>query len=353
MGFFFFIIVFLFHYSKAQTVPATYVFGDSLVDVGNNNYLRLSLAKANFPHNGIDFPGQKATGRFGNGRNAADFLAEKVGSPTSPPYLSLVSNKNSEAFQNGVSFASGGAGIFNGTDEVYHQSIPLTRQLEYYSLVHKTLVQQLGGPGAEKHLSKSLFAIVIGSNDLFGYFRSTKLRSKITPEEYVNKMIVTLKDQLRSLHAYGARKFVVIGVGSIGCCPAERGKSLSEDCFQEMNDWAIKYNDGLKSTLQELNSELQNFNYSYFETYTVLQKLVQQPASYGFVEVKAACCGLGKLKSEAPCLPVSSYCSNRKEHIFWDLYHPTEATHSILTDYIFNGPPEYTFPLNVKQLIAL
>lgn len=55
-------------------VPGIYMFGDSLVDVGNNNHLSLSLAKANFPHNGIDFPTGEATGRFSNGKNVADFL---------------------------------------------------------------------------------------------------------------------------------------------------------------------------------------------------------------------------------------------------------------------------------------
>ena len=46
--------------------------------------------------------------------------AEKVGLVTSPPYLSLVSkikfNKKNVSFLHGVNFASGGAGIFNGTD---------------------------------------------------------------------------------------------------------------------------------------------------------------------------------------------------------------------------------------------
>ena len=40
-----------------------------------------------------------------------------MGLPTSPPYLSLASNNRS--FLTGVSFASGGAGIFVGTDERY------------------------------------------------------------------------------------------------------------------------------------------------------------------------------------------------------------------------------------------
>lgn len=49
------------------------------------------------------------------------WAAQKVGLPTSPPYLSLVSksNKKKGSFEAGVSFASGGAGIFNGTDDEY------------------------------------------------------------------------------------------------------------------------------------------------------------------------------------------------------------------------------------------
>lgn len=65
-------------YAEAQLVPAMYVFGDSLVDVGNNNYLKYSFAKANFPPNGLDFPTGKPTGRFGNGKNAADFLGKLI-----------------------------------------------------------------------------------------------------------------------------------------------------------------------------------------------------------------------------------------------------------------------------------
>lgn len=59
----------------AGSVPAIYVLGDSLADVGNNNHL-VTLLRADFAHNGIDYPGQKATGRFSNGKNSVDFLGE-------------------------------------------------------------------------------------------------------------------------------------------------------------------------------------------------------------------------------------------------------------------------------------
>lgn len=53
-----------------------YVFGDSLVDVGNNNHPSFSFNRATFPHYGIDFPHKEAPERFGNGKNSADFLGK-------------------------------------------------------------------------------------------------------------------------------------------------------------------------------------------------------------------------------------------------------------------------------------
>ena len=58
---------------SAQIVPAIFVFGDSLLDAGNNNYI-LTLSKANYVPNGIDFG--MPTGRFTNGRTVADIIGK-------------------------------------------------------------------------------------------------------------------------------------------------------------------------------------------------------------------------------------------------------------------------------------
>lgn len=342
------LLIYGFDSSKAQLVPAMFVFGDSLVDVGNNNHLPLSTAKANFPHNGVDFANKKATGRFSNGKNAADLLAQKLGLPTSPPYLSL-SSENASGFMTGVSFASGGAGIFNGTDEKLAQSIPLTKQVGYYESVYQSLVKMLEPSGAEDRISKSIFLVVIGSNDIFGYPGT----EKTPPQQYVDSMVITLKALLQRLHSSGARKFVFPAVGALGCIPSERVKNQTEECNESTNSLAVAYNKGLKSMLQELKAELKDVSYTYFDTYTMLQNFVQNPANNGFSEVKAACCGLGKLKAKFPCLPISTYCPNRRDHVWWDLYHPTEAAATILVDAIFDGPLQFSSPINVRQLVAL
>lgn len=61
--------------------PVTYVFGDSMSDVGNNNYLQMSLAKSNYPWYGIDYPSGEATGRFTNGKTIGDYMGKRPSPP--------------------------------------------------------------------------------------------------------------------------------------------------------------------------------------------------------------------------------------------------------------------------------
>ena len=56
-----------------QLVPALFIFGDSVVDVGNNNLLP-TIVKANFPPYGRDFNHSWPSGRFCNGKLATDFM---------------------------------------------------------------------------------------------------------------------------------------------------------------------------------------------------------------------------------------------------------------------------------------
>jgi hypothetical protein len=60
--------------AAAPQVPCFFIFGDSLVDNGNNNVI-VSMARANYPPYGIDFAGGP-TGRFSNGLTTVDVLGE-------------------------------------------------------------------------------------------------------------------------------------------------------------------------------------------------------------------------------------------------------------------------------------
>ncbi|GAU20572.1 hypothetical protein TSUD_33190 [Trifolium subterraneum] len=79
---------------------AFFVFGDSLVDNGNNNYLA-TTARADSPPYGIDFPNQEPTGR------------QEIGSEPPLPYLSP--KLKGDKLLVGANFASAGVGILNDT----------------------------------------------------------------------------------------------------------------------------------------------------------------------------------------------------------------------------------------------
>lgn len=74
------LIVTLFVATQSSPLaPALYIFGDSLVDNGNNNML-LTLAKADYDPYSINFPGQVSRGRFTDGRTVADFIGKIISS---------------------------------------------------------------------------------------------------------------------------------------------------------------------------------------------------------------------------------------------------------------------------------
>lgn len=58
-----------------EKIPALIVFGDSIMDPGNNNYIK-TLVKCDFPPYGRDFNGGSPTGRFSNGKIPSDFIGQ-------------------------------------------------------------------------------------------------------------------------------------------------------------------------------------------------------------------------------------------------------------------------------------
>ncbi|KAK8944516.1 GDSL esterase/lipase EXL3 [Platanthera zijinensis] len=94
--------------SSTPIVPAVILFGDSIVDPGNNNDM-VTLAKGNFPPYGRDFIGHVPTGRFSNGKIPGDLIASSLGvKETVPAYVGQ--NLGDEDLLTGVSFASGASG---------------------------------------------------------------------------------------------------------------------------------------------------------------------------------------------------------------------------------------------------
>ncbi|KAL0352922.1 UNVERIFIED_CONTAM: GDSL esterase/lipase [Sesamum angustifolium] len=121
-------------HGQQQQVPCLFFLGDSQFDNGNNNLL-LTSAKANYPPYGIDYA-DGATGRFSNGRNIADYLAQLLGfEKPVPPFATA---RGSDIIK-GVNYASGGAGILAESGIQLGDRISLDRQL----LNHRLTIARL------------------------------------------------------------------------------------------------------------------------------------------------------------------------------------------------------------------
>ncbi|CAN6162437.1 unnamed protein product [Urochloa humidicola] len=342
----------------AARPPAIFVFGDSTLDVGNNNYLPgPDVPRANKPYYGIDFPGSVATGRFSNGYNIADYLAKSMGFPCSPPpYLSLAPSTSrlvQTAVAGGVSYASGGAGILDSTNG--GNNIPLSKQVQYFRSTKSQMVAKLGSRATNLLLAKSVFLFSVGSNDLFVFAVAEQNKPAASQQRdaaalYAN-LISGYSAAIQNLHALGARKFAAINVGLLGCVPAARLLDAGGACSGELNELASGLDDALASMFGSLASRLPGFAYSLADYYGLSTATFADPRAVGYADIAGACCGGGRLGAEAPCSPNATVCADRDRHAFWDAVHPSQRGAMLTAQNFYDSRPgRYTAPVNFKQL---
>ncbi|MFS7963594.1 putative GDSL lipase/esterase, SGNH hydrolase superfamily [Helianthus anomalus] len=113
----------------------------------------------------------------------------------------------------------------------------MTKQVEFYSQLQEQLVRKMSLDRVQAHLSKSLFLVVFGSNDLFRYYNNVS--NEYTPQQYVDLTVSTLKGLSKRLYELRARKFVVSGVLVLGCCPTLRKESATSECNNKANNWSM------------------------------------------------------------------------------------------------------------------
>ncbi|PIA57611.1 hypothetical protein AQUCO_00600380v1 [Aquilegia coerulea] len=330
-----FIITVMVSTSATATPMVTFVFGDSLTDVGNNNFLQYSLARSDFPWYGIDYDGRKATGRFTNGRTIGDIISTKLGIPSPPPYLSL--SPNDDAILKGVNYASGGAGILNDTGVYFIQRLSMDDQLTCFEKMREKIKAKVGEQAAETLYKEAVYFIGIGSNDYVNNYLQPFLADgqQYTHEDFVDLLMSTLDKQLRRLYQLGARKMVINNLAPLGCIPSQRVKSKTGECLTRVNQWVLQFNSQMKKLLISLNHSLPAAQLIYADTYSPVFDLIMNPNSYGFKASNTSCCkvdtSIGGL-----CLPNAKICINRKEYVFWDAFHPTDAANAVIADRLFS-----------------
>ncbi|KAL2897381.1 hypothetical protein RDABS01_039164 [Bienertia sinuspersici] len=329
----------------------TFVFGDSLTEVGNNNYLQYSLAKSNYPWYGIDYEGGQATGRFTNGRTIGDIISAKLGIESPPAYLSL--SPNDDKLLKGVNYASGGAGILNDTGLYFIQRLSFDDQINYFGNTTLAIKAKIGEAAANKLLNGALYFVGIGSNDYVNnYLQPFMLAGQqYSTDEFVDVLIATLEQQLVKLHELGARKVIFHGLGPLGCIPSQRVKSRKGICLNQVNRMVQQFNGQVQSLVLQLNKRLTDAQFGFADTYQDVLDLITKPHLFGFKVSNTSCCNVDT-SIGGLCLPNSKVCKHRKDYVFWDAFHPSDAANNVLANKLFTNlfPNNVTKPFSRKAL---
>ncbi|XP_022744231.1 GDSL esterase/lipase 5-like [Durio zibethinus] len=334
-------------HSLPKNHVALFIFGDSVLDPGNNNYINTTFRyQANFWPYGETFF-RYPTGRFSDGRLISDFLAEFAGLPLIPAYLQPGNHK----FIDGVNFASGGAGALVETNQGF--VIDLKTQVSYFKKVEKSLRQELGDEEAKKLLSRAVYLISIGSND---YLTRNWTASDV---EYVAMVIGNLTIQLKEVYKKGGRKFGFLNIAPLGCTPLLKVQIGSNgSCNDEVNKLAQLHDRELPKALQKIEKQLSGFKYSNYNFYKTAGERLNNPPKYGFKDATTACCGSGLYRGIDSCggkRGVKEYelCKNPDENFFFDSIHPSEKAYQQFAKEMWSGGSDVIWPHNFKQFFEV
>nr|GMD14958.1 GDSL esterase/lipase At1g71691-like [Ipomoea batatas] len=326
--------------SNSTVVPAMFIFGDSLIDNGNNNNL-FSFAKANYPPYGIDF-NNNPTGRFSNGYTIVDSIA----------YLE---SPNLNQMRYGVNYASAAAGILDYTGQHFVERIPFNQQIDNFEQTKNQLSGNLSADVVAQGLSKSIFFVGMGSNDyLNNYFMPGYPTSYIyDPDQFATLLIQQYTQQLTRLYTLGARKFVLTGIGKMGCIPTMLARADNGQCLDSVNQAVLPFNANVKLMINKFSTTHPDAKFVFIDTDKMFQHIMNNSKKYGFSVFDRGCCGVGKNSGEVTCLPFETPCPNRKQYLFWDAFHPTSAVNVLLGNLAFNGSNYLVYPMSILELAQI
>ncbi|CAA2966642.1 GDSL esterase lipase At5g45670-like [Olea europaea subsp. europaea] len=179
---------------------------------------------------------------------------------------------------------------------------------------------------------------------------------QFSPEQYADILIQEYSEQIKTLYNYGARKFVLIGVGQIGCSPNALAQNSADGstCVQRINVANQIFNNKLRALVDDFNSTSRDAKFIYINAYGIFQDLIDNPSAFGFRVTNAGCCGVGRNNGQITCLPFQTPCQNRDEYVFWDAFHPGESANIIIGRRSYHAEkPSDAYPMDIRRLAQL
>lgn len=287
----------------ASVITNVYVFGDSLMDVGNVNALT----------GGTTPPSFYFEGRWSNGPLAVDLFAATFGVTLAPSVLG------------GTNFAWGGA---------LAQSLPggVPDVPDQINMFAATLAGTPADPNA-------IYVIDGGGNDIANALSSSN------PLAVVQSALAAWSQSIAALAGLGAEHLLVFNVPDIGVTPRVREIDAQLGANGQVMAAASQLTLLFNSQFAQLIAEarhLYGIDIDVVDLYGIGKALEADPASFGLLNATDA------------CVTAAGVCEHPNTYAYWDPFHPTARIGEIWADAMRQAVPEpATIALAGLALLAL
>ncbi|KAJ8559932.1 hypothetical protein K7X08_003990 [Anisodus acutangulus] len=315
-----------------SSVTTMYILGDSSVDCGDNTpfYPILHQNMSLHPCNGSDQT------------LLPQLLAKKIGLQYVKPFYSQ--NGSIGDLLNGVNFGAAQATIMYPRSRSYQS---LNQQLRQAFETIQLLQLQLGQDTAKSLIESSLFYLSFGKDDLINYLVDNEYATSPGYDglNFTRVLVDQMINVIENLYDANARKIVCMGILPLGCSPSVMSTRYNSNfgdkfgCENDVNLLVLEYNTRLEQKIVDLNHKMQGAQVIFCDTYRAMMEFIFHPQAYGFLDAKSACCGIGKYGGTKGCLSTDMACPRASNHVWWDLYNPTEAVNVLLANSAWSGDP--------------
>lgn len=218
---------------------------------------------------------------------------------------------------------------------------------------------------------EAVYFIYSGNNDYINVFLFEQGYDPAVLEAYVDNVIHDLTDAVSKLNRAGARQFVIIGLPHSGSAP----RFVYTSDRDILNQAIDTHNEKLQAKIEAMKEENQDLDILYFDSQTVLNRALSNPARYGFTNTKDACIDVklpifGFMASNSPFKNnfVLQYaqvlqhedknllagkrnyhvCKQPEEYLFWDEIHISTKAHHFLAWEICKAMEAHGYETNCK-----
>jgi phospholipase/lecithinase/hemolysin len=166
-------------------------------------------------------------------------------------------------------------------------------------------------------MNDTLFVLDSGAADLLDILQPPVGEN---PELIVFELLGAIRSHIAYLHGCGARNFLIADLLPLGIAP---GVALVGNP-DIANQKAEEFNEALQAVINGIvnHPDYPGLNISTTGFFEFGLDLVTFAEEFGFTHVTEPCITYGVIEG--------AYCDKPKEYLFWDLLHPTKATHALL-----------------------